>query len=56
MAWKVEETADAYLEDVVHDKVATEYDNKERHMYPPEERELTPKIVFLERGDEAHKA
>ena len=56
---KVKETADivgAYLEDVIHDKVATEYDNEERHMHPPEKRELTPKVVFLEGGDEAHEA
>jgi len=35
VAW-VGETVDAYLEDVIHDKVATEYDNEERHMHPPE--------------------
>jgi len=56
VAWKVGETVDAYLEDIVHDKVATEYDNEERHMHPPEKRKLTPKVVFLERGDEAHEA
>jgi len=49
-------TCGAYLEDVIHDKVATEYDNEERHMHPSEKRELTPKVVFLERGDEAHEA
>ena len=52
-AWKVR---DAYLEDIVHDKVATEYDNEECHMHPPEERELTPKVVFFEGADEAHEA
>lgn len=53
---KVRNTANAYLEDVIHDKVATEYDNEERHMHPPEKRELTPKVVFLEGGDETHEA
>jgi len=49
------EPVDAYLEDIVHDKVAIKYDNEECHMHPSEERELTPKVVFLEGGDEAHK-
>ncbi len=53
---KVRKTLDAHLEDVIHNKVATEYDNEERHMHPPEKRELTPKIVFLEGGDEPHEA
>jgi hypothetical protein len=56
VACKVGETVDAYLEDVIHNKVATEYDNEERHMHPPEKRKLTPKVVFLEGGDEAHEA
>ena len=47
---------DAHLEDVIHNEVATEYDNEECHMHPPEKRELTPKIVFLEGSDEAHEA
>ena len=56
VAWKVGETVDAYLEDIVHDKVATEYDNEECHMHPPKKGKLTPKVVFLEGCDEAHEA
>ena len=52
----MEEVVDAYLEDVIHDKVATEYDNEERHMYPPKKGELTSKVVFFEGGNEAHEA
>ena len=47
------ETVDKYLEESIHDNLATEYDNEERHMRPPE---LTPEVIFLEGGDEAHEA
>ena len=50
------DTVDAYLEDVIHDKVAAMYHNEESHMHPSEKRELTSKVVFLEGGDETHEA